>query len=489
MFPQQHFKLTRIAALLAAAYATLPASAYAIAAGRVDFVAGTVVTVDENGVERQLAKGAEVNSGDAINTEQGGRAQIRFTDGAYVSLQPNTQFRVDDYNYENKTDGNEKGFFSLLKGGLRAISGAIGHINRDKYRVATPAATIGIRGTGYNVALSDGLSVSVTDGRISLTNAGGSLIISQGQSAFVANENTAPVLTFEQPSTPPASISSGADQVADKPAEVISTETTEGAAIATVVQVGVGSVLAGSLPDQLDGSEGFLQSFDTEPDDTAFFSGNNIKFYLGISATDLTDLSAATADNGVYNGIPASGFDGIINWQRFTGIITHTDFDGAEGGGEEVIVNNLNANQGLHGVVGIPTADMPVSGSLQYALIGATRPTLSSGAVAPGTVTGGFLNVYFGNYSVNGGLDIDMAGTTLNVNYGGSISGSAFSGSGSGFGTGCASSCYVNVAGFFAGASAARAGVAYQIDNTSFGDGSSLFGAAAFTKTALPAPE
>lgn len=40
-------------------------------------------------------------------------------------------------------------FFSLLKGGFRAVSGAIGKINHDDYQVATPVATIGIRGTDY----------------------------------------------------------------------------------------------------------------------------------------------------------------------------------------------------------------------------------------------------------------------------------------------------------------------------------------------------
>jgi hypothetical protein len=53
--------------------------------------------------------------------------QLRFTDGAYVSLQPQTLFRVDDYRYDGKADGNERGFFSLLKGACapsRVLSGA-----------------------------------------------------------------------------------------------------------------------------------------------------------------------------------------------------------------------------------------------------------------------------------------------------------------------------------------------------------------------------
>ena len=54
--------------------------------------------------------------GDTIVTGDG-RAQIRFTDGSLVSLRPNSQFRIDEYNYPGAPDGTEKGFFSLLKGG------------------------------------------------------------------------------------------------------------------------------------------------------------------------------------------------------------------------------------------------------------------------------------------------------------------------------------------------------------------------------------
>jgi len=483
MSPQHHFKLTHLAAMLAAACAVFPATGYCVAAGHVDFVAGNVMTAGADGVQHPLVKGADINAGDAIDTAPGGRAQIRFSDGAYVSLQPNSQFRVDDYNYENKTDGSEKGFFSLLKGGLRAISGAIGHVNRDKYRVVTPTATIGIRGTGYNVALSDGLTVNVTDGKVSLTNAGGSLVISQGQSAFVANANTAPVLTFEKPSTPPASISKSVDQPVEKSTTPIATDTGSSSVNSSNITVVTGLVSVAAGP-QLDAGEGFGLPNLSVPEFGAIAVLNgqgNISFYLNPNGK-VADFTAATVDNGVYNGIPASGYDGTIGWERFYGTITHTNAAG------DVAVTSLTADQGFHGVIGIPTPLMPTSGSAHYDLLGATRPTLASGLVAPGTVTGGGLDVFFGGTAfLSGTLDIAMAGTTLNLGYSSSISGNTFNGSGSATGTGCLS-CSASVTGFFAGANAARAGVAYEISGSSFGAGSLIQGAAAYTKTALPAP-
>ena len=87
--------------------------ALAAPAARVEFVVGKVVALDTQGRERVLARGATVGEGDTVDTGPG-RAQLRFTDGAYVSLQPRSKFRIDAYRFEGRTDGNERGFFSLL---------------------------------------------------------------------------------------------------------------------------------------------------------------------------------------------------------------------------------------------------------------------------------------------------------------------------------------------------------------------------------------
>src|SRR5512135_3237974 len=190
MIPQKRFKLRSQALFLATVSAAFPVTAYC-AAGRVDFVIGNVEAIGTTGTRHPLTKGAEINAGEAISTAAGARAQVRFVDGGYVSLQPNTLFRVDEFNYQNKTDGGEKGFFSLLKGGLRAITGAIGHVNKQTYQVKTPAATVGIRGTGYTMALrDDGLFVNVGEGAISLMNNAGLLVVTAGNAAFVADFNT-----------------------------------------------------------------------------------------------------------------------------------------------------------------------------------------------------------------------------------------------------------------------------------------------------------
>ncbi len=177
-----HYRLNSGAMIALAISAAFPITAQA-AAGRVEFAIGGVTATAASGESRALNKGAEINSGDTIKTTDG-RVQVRFTDGGYMSLQPNTEFVVESYSYDGKQDGSERGFFRLVEGGLRAITGIVGRTNRPAYRVATPVATIGIRGSEYLAEhRQQRLKVRVIGGSIFIENEFGDLILFKGQSA------------------------------------------------------------------------------------------------------------------------------------------------------------------------------------------------------------------------------------------------------------------------------------------------------------------
>ena len=186
----------------------LPAGLLAAEAARVDFTVGEVVAVQADGTRRLLARGEKVSPGETVDTGAG-RVQLRFTDGAMVSLQPQTQFRIDAYEFRGQADGGEKGFFSLLKGAMRTITGTIGKTERKAYRLDTAVATIGIRGTEYAVSYGNSITVSTYSGLVEVCNSVGCLFVEAGQSAFVADGNTAPAFTRRQaldplPPAPPA---------------------------------------------------------------------------------------------------------------------------------------------------------------------------------------------------------------------------------------------------------------------------------------------
>lgn len=121
-------------------------------AGHIITAGSGVTALSKNGVTRKLERRSKVFEGDTIITTSSA-AQIRFTDGSLTSLRPGTSFKVEAFNWNGAEDGSEKSFFSLIKGGLRTITGAIGKKNKDNYKMKTPVATIGIRGTVYELLI------------------------------------------------------------------------------------------------------------------------------------------------------------------------------------------------------------------------------------------------------------------------------------------------------------------------------------------------
>lgn len=194
-------------ALVVALAAAYPTFSYSAGAARIDFATGPVMAVSASGAQRPLNKGAEINSGEAVLTGDDGRAQLRFSDGGLVSLQPRTEFKIDDYRFAGKSGGEEKGFFSLIKGGMRTITGLIGRTNRSNYQVSTSVATIGIRGTEYTAGLSpDGneLLVHTGEGLIEVCNSAGCVLLGSGESGAVPGKNAKPTRTESRPQLSPA---------------------------------------------------------------------------------------------------------------------------------------------------------------------------------------------------------------------------------------------------------------------------------------------
>ena len=160
---------------------SLAGTACAETVGRIILSAGDVTALRQ-GRSVPLGMGADVESGDRIRTGQSSNAQIRFTDSAIVALRPDSDFGIDEYIFQGQQNGSERAIFSLFKGGLRTITGLIGKVNQRNYAVRTPAATVGIRGTHFNLVHcaddcknSDGGNApngtygGVSDGRVAVT--------------------------------------------------------------------------------------------------------------------------------------------------------------------------------------------------------------------------------------------------------------------------------------------------------------------------------
>ncbi|MCZ6719209.1 MAG: FecR domain-containing protein [Gammaproteobacteria bacterium] len=188
-----------------------PTPVYAAAAGTIVFAIGDVKVLDARQVARAVQKGDSVFAGETLVTKDG-RVQVQFADSGFISLQSNSTLRIDEFRYKGVTDGTERGFFSLLKGGIRAVTGFIGGINRETYKVQTVVATIGIRGTGFfallcqgdcvradGTAIPDGLYTKTGEGTTYVANAVDSLDVPARFGVYVRDANTAPVYITELP--------------------------------------------------------------------------------------------------------------------------------------------------------------------------------------------------------------------------------------------------------------------------------------------------
>lgn len=122
--------------------------------GRVVAVTGHLVAMEPTGRARGLMTGAAVLRDDALETGSGSHAVIAFRDGSRITLQADSTFLVDDYRYSrNKPDETPSAFFRLVRGGFRMLTGAIAKRRPDRFRVSTPTAVAGVRGTGFDMAL------------------------------------------------------------------------------------------------------------------------------------------------------------------------------------------------------------------------------------------------------------------------------------------------------------------------------------------------
>lgn len=170
--------------------------------GVVILVSGDVTAIDLNNKTRFLKRRSKFYVGDIVHVAVQGRAQLRFLDGTLVSLDENTQIKIDDFSFSKENHAENKNFFTLIKGGLRTITGAIGKTYPDAHAVNTPVATIGVRGTQYSVHFDERLSVGVYKGDVTITNEMGSLDIGAHGNfdyALVYDESSAPVGSLIQP--------------------------------------------------------------------------------------------------------------------------------------------------------------------------------------------------------------------------------------------------------------------------------------------------
>jgi hypothetical protein len=219
--------------------------------GVVAHLSGPLMDRKADGTVKVLAAKSEVENGDTLVTEKNTYAQIRLIDNSEITLRPGTTFKIENFAYEADKPDADSAAFSLVKGGLRSITGLLGKRNKEKFSLKTPTATIGIRGTTFiahwveppvappsfpaagmpaappvavppgsalpvtpppGPGLPPGLHVAVLDGMIAVTNPGGAQTFAAGQFGFVPSPTVPPIVVPANPGlkfVPPPSFGTG----------------------------------------------------------------------------------------------------------------------------------------------------------------------------------------------------------------------------------------------------------------------------------------
>lgn len=194
-----------LSVLLATCLMLVGSAAYAGIAGHVQFVSGSVQSVNPAGQARELKKGDAIHESDTVITAKGASAQIKMRDGGYIVVRPDSQLKFDSFVFNGAEDGSEKSFFSVIKGGIRAITGLIGQQNKQSYRINTPGSTIGIRGTDHEtVVVTAGSPLAavapagtynkVNRGETTMTTSKGMISVLPNQMGFAGADDQMPQL-------------------------------------------------------------------------------------------------------------------------------------------------------------------------------------------------------------------------------------------------------------------------------------------------------
>jgi len=452
--------------------AFIPGLTAAADAGSVLFAKGDVTAERTPAVA--LAKGDAILDDDTISTGAASRTQLLMIDGAKIAIRPNSQLRIDEYSWSqdpsqaNITTRDDKSVMSLVKGGFRTITGAIGRDSKEDYEVRTAVGVLGIRGTNFAVLLcsgdcggstEDGLYIGVTAGAIVFRNSAGEIVVEAGEFAFIPMSSRQP----EMLTVPPAVLIDDADLRFDGSADDARTgfddklgtrrspetgsartqddESEDGTKPGTPEQAIIGTdpdgtpvdITPGESPPPVNGrtisySTGPLGRADTifsgtlynEPAQLRLDSGNNLEGFTGpypsAIGMDTADFGIGTASN------VETGFDSVtvLRWGRWSGGVA----SGTLGSDGSDVSLDLGT-QSLHWVSGPDMAPpvMPITGSASYTLVGATSPTDSLGNT--GVLGSATFFADFTNLSVDSTLVIDIAGSNWSATGTGNIGSAA----------------------------------------------------------------
>jgi len=174
--------------------------------GTVDAVSGEAEVLNASGEKLRISTGLKIYEGQTLQTASNGEVHIVTVDSGLLALRPNTNVRIDSY--KAKGEPTDATVMTIIKGAMRSISGWVSRRNPASYRINTPTATIGIRGTDHETTVIEtatgdampGTYNTVTEGVAVIKTQSGELEVHPGQHCFALRDgNATPALLAHHP--------------------------------------------------------------------------------------------------------------------------------------------------------------------------------------------------------------------------------------------------------------------------------------------------
>src|SRR5262249_4343733 len=135
------------------------------------------------GSGRALSPGASVFESETVRTGSESIAQLLFLDQTTLSVGPRSEVVLDRFVYDSSRSTGDV-ILSATRGAFRFVSGSQ---NPLSYKINTPAATIGVRGTIIDCMVGS-LTCVVQEGRAIIEVGGVAYPLGPGQALTVGND-------------------------------------------------------------------------------------------------------------------------------------------------------------------------------------------------------------------------------------------------------------------------------------------------------------
>ena len=144
--------------------------------------------IKHSSTTEKAKNGMAIEEGDSIVTSKKSRVQVMLSDDTVVTIGSSSVFKFEEYLY----DASKKSKLTMRanRGFFRSVTGKIGKLAPERFKVKTASATIGIRGTDFSgEILGDREVFKCYSGGITIEFDGGSQDVDAGMMAEVIKDS------------------------------------------------------------------------------------------------------------------------------------------------------------------------------------------------------------------------------------------------------------------------------------------------------------